>query len=285
MKVSIPASKILIILAMTQLYNVNASAKSKFNKKELQITASVRPLTNEEAMEYINEEQLVVDIDKRLSLLDMPILNSNQAMDENDYGTYPIRRGDFNRGVVPNLGQYNQIQMPNGLLGNIFMVTDKLIAVGERLMPTIQKGAPVVTNNSMNAVSILPRGLTTDNGIYVIDNWSFPVTKYFTVSLKGAAGTVVAKFDYGVTYQYNGRYDGKGKYLTGIRVAAKKITVSWGYDLDAKSQLLNISNVGRDGEVVAAATLEMQYTVKNMFKTRTNTMQIFVTGDNKIKIN
>ena len=118
-----------------------------------------------------------------------------------------------------------------------------------------------------------------------MDNWSYPVSKYYNVTLKGISGLTAATIRYGVTYQHSGRYGGKGKYLTGVRVSVKKVNLDWGYDLDAKSELVNISNVGQNGVIVAGATLEIQYTLKHILKTKMNSMQIFVTGDNKVKIN
>ena len=258
MKCSNLSKIFLSVLFATQLYSSNVFAKKIIDgsnpNNKLNITTISRELTDEEALEYINEEQLEVDIEKST-------FGSNYGMGNNNFG----------------FGE----QIPAGKLGIAFMVVDKLMAVGERLAPLIIKGRPAGTDNSMNAVSVLPLGLTTDKGIYVMDNWSFPVTKYFEIKFV-RFGITLAAFDYGVTYQHSGRYGGKGSYLTGIRVSAKKIYSSWGWDLSASSKLLNISNVGK-GKIVAAATLEMQYTLSNVFNHLMNSKQIFVTGDNRIK--
>ena len=112
--------------------------------------------------------------------------------------------------------------------------------------------------------------------------WSIPVSKHYKISYTNGLGMEVVSFVYSISYQYNGSADGKGKYLAGIRASARNITISWGFDLDASSQLLQISNAGTQQNVVAAATIEMTYTVKNWTKNITTSESFFVTGEGKL---
>ena len=165
------------------------------------------------------------------------------------------------------------------------MVVDKLIAIGQKIIPLIDKGRPVVTNNPMSAVAVLPRieGNKTEKELQDMANWSFPETRQYKVTYTNGWGANVATFVYAVNFQYNGSYNGKGKYLTGIRVSARQIDVSWGWDLDASSHLVQISNVGTSDDVVAAATIEISYTLKNWARTSTSIASFFVTGAGNVE--
>lgn len=192
-----------------------------------------------------------------------------------DYVSKPLNIVN-NEAPTPNSGGVG------GALNSIIMVIDKLIAIGQKITPTIEKGRPVVTNNPMTAVSVLPRTDQKDFVVHEMGNWSIPKTAIFKVSYVNGFNSKVVEFNYAVTFQFNGTHKGKGKYLNGIRVSPKNINVSWGFDLDASSQLIAISNVGTEEDVVAGATLEIVYTVKNWTKNITTADGFFVNGRGEI---
>lgn len=171
---------------------------------------------------------------------------------------------------------------PSGFFEGVIMVVDKLIAIGQKIIPTIEKGKAVVTNNPMSAVSVLPRVEGQDYVVHDMGGWSTPATKHFQVEYYNGLGMKIVDFVYSVTYQHSGKYNGKGHYLTGIRVSARKINVVWGFDVDASSQLIQISNVGTVNNVIAGATIEMAYTVKNWTRQVTNYKSYFITGAGKL---
>lgn len=168
-----------------------------------------------------------------------------------------------------------------GGIGGIISIIDQLIAIGQKIIPIIKQGAPVVTNNPMASVSVLPRIDTKDPVVHDMNGWSIPKSNHYKVTFQNGFGSDVVTFVYSISYQYNGTLDGQGKYLAGIRASATNIVVSWGFDLDASSQLLQISNVGTKQNVIAGATLEMTYTVKNWTRNITTSNSFFVTGDGK----
>lgn len=215
---------------------------------------TIRELTDEEALEFINQGQG----------LEANLVTSIPSI--------PPRPPE----VVP------PVTSSTGFADGVIMIIDKLIAIGQKVIPTIEKGKAVVTNSSMAAVSVLPRVETTDPVVHDMGNWSLPVTKHYKIIYKNGFGSEVVTFVYSVSYQHSGTYGGKGKYLTGIRASARNINIAWGFDLDASSQLIQISNVGTANNVVAGATIEMQYTVKNWTRTITSAVSFFVAGDNRL---
>ena len=169
-----------------------------------------------------------------------------------------------------------------GIFDNVIMVVDKLIAIGQKIIPTIEKGKAVVTNNPMTAVSVLPRLETRDIAVHDMGGWSLPVSRHYKIAYNNGFGKEVISFIYSVSFQYGGSHDGKGKYLTGIRASARNIKIKWGFDIDASSQLIQISNIGTKENVIAAAKIEMSYTVKNWTGTEAAFVGFFVTGDGRL---
>ncbi len=165
-----------------------------------------------------------------------------------------------------------------GVLDGVIMVVDKLIAIGQKIIPTIEKGKAVVTNNPMSAISVLPRVDATTGVVLEMGGWSLPKTQHFKVNYENGYGMTVVSFVYSVSFQHSGKYKGTGAYLTGIRASARSINVVWGFDVDASSQLLQISNIGTEENVVAGATIEMAYTVKNWTRQITYYKSFFVSG-------
>lgn len=167
-------------------------------------------------------------------------------------------------------------------LNNVLAVVDKLIALGEKIIPLIEKGRAVYRSKNMEAISVIPNLGPSVNSLAEIANWSYPVTKHFKVVFENLYGIDVVSFVYSVTFQYGGSYGGKGQYLTGVRVATRDVSVMWGFDVDAHSELIQISNVGTTSNVVAGATIEINYTVGNVLNIISTSEAFHVTGDGKI---
>lgn len=166
--------------------------------------------------------------------------------------------------------------------GGIIMIIDKLIAIGEKILPAIKSGKPVVTNNPMAAVSVLPRTNDKEFALHGMGGWTVPVSKHYKLVYTNYLGVDVVSFVYSISFQYNGNLNGKGKYLTGIRVSARDISVAFGFDLNASSRLLSISNIGTVQDVIAGATVEISYTVGNILRTITNNDSFFIAGNGRL---
>lgn len=281
----------LTVVVATQLLSVEAFAgtllketllttnKDAISDPYFQIKSrSVKELSDEEAMEFINSGPAVGV--KVLTIPNIPPkppeLNPGNI---SNAGVKEAAGGIVSAGAG---GTSTPSPTPTGMLDSVIMVVDKLIAIGQKIIPTIEKGKAVVTNSSMAAVSVLPRLETVDPVVHDMGNWSIPVTKHYEITYRNGLGSDVVSFVYSVTYQYGGTYGGKGKYLTGIRASARNINIAWGFDLDASSQLVQISNVGTTEDVIAGATIEISYTVKNWTRTITAVKSFFIAGDNRL---
>lgn len=173
----------------------------------------------------------------------------------------------------------------SGGLGEIVMIVDQLIALGRQIWPIIEAGRPVVNTNFAPAISVLPRtDESPDNvAMYLMDSWAAPRQQSYLVEYKNGFGSAVISFTYTVSYQYNGQYEGKGRYLTGLDVAASQIRVSWGFSFDANSSLVNISNRGTRDEPIASATVRISYKAQSFLSNIQSTESFHVTGDGQLQ--
>lgn len=297
----------LVILLVTVLFQVeNASARSlnsaKFQERTLtknKIALSdpyyqlrqmkVSELTEEEALKYANEELVNNAVDNNIITKEFKtslVPGGVPGITGGIPTIPPSPPSAGNGGLATGTGPGGNVQAPapttGGVLEGIIMVIDKLIAIGEKIIPTIQKGKAVVTNNPMSAISVLPRLDSKDPVVHDMGNWTIPVSKHYKISYENGFGSEVVSFVYSISFQHSGTYNNKGHYLAGVRVSAREINVLWGFDLDATSQLIQISNVGTVDNVIAGATIEITYTVKNWTRNLTTSQEFHVTGDGRI---
>ena len=243
----------------------------------------VRALTSEEELKYINEENDSLNGQSKLITKSftgiVPGGIPNIPPIPPQAGNMPD--GGLTTGNGPGGNTAPPVQ-PTGVVGGIIAILDQLIAIGAKIVPTIDKGRAVVSNNPMSAVSVLPRLDAKDPVVHDMGNWSIPVNKHYRISYENGFGVEVISFVYSISFQHSGTYDNKGHYLAGIRMSARDISVTWGFDLDASSQLIQISNVGTADNVIAGATVEINYTVKNWTRTISAAKSFHVTGDGRI---
>lgn len=298
---------ILLVVSFLQMEAVSAAGLKKSNFHEKLLTKNkagiedpyfqlkkmkVTQLTDEEALQFVNEENSLASPQEKLITKNFTGIIPGGIPNIPPIPPIPpqagtIPDGGITTGTGPG-GNTTPAPTPapapqnNGVFGGIIAIIDDLIAIGAKIMPTIDKGRAVVTNNPMTSVSVLPRLDTKDPVVHDMGNWSIPVSKHYKISYENGFGVEVISFVYSISFQHSGTYDHKGHYLAGIRMAARNISVSWGFDLDASSQLLQISNVGTAENVIAGATVEISYTVKNWTRTITTAKSFHVTGDGRI---
>lgn len=169
-------------------------------------------------------------------------------------------------------------------LGSIIMVVDQLIALGQKIWPIIEAGRPVVTTGFAPAISVLPR---TDESpdyvaLYLMDSWSAPKQRSYLVEYKNGFGSAVISFTYNVSFQHDGQLEGVGRYLTGINVSASRIQVKWGFNFNATSSLVNITNRGPRADPIAAATVKIDYQAKSFMSEIQSSEAFHVTGDGEL---
>ncbi len=148
------------------------------------------------------------------------------------------------------------------------LIVDGLLAIGKKVWPIIEDNKPVINVDNKLSISVVPKIADTPNSDipFLLTNWSVPKKKSFRVSYLNGFGSEVIGFTYSILYQYGGKYDGRGQYLTAINVIVDKVNVSWGFNFSAKTSLMSIVNHGSKKDPVAGASFKISYVAKSILK-------------------
>jgi hypothetical protein len=87
-----------------------------------------------------------------------------------------------------------------------------------------------------------------------------------------------------VIFQHSGTHDGKGKYLTSVKILANEIYASWGFNFDAKSEMINIANVGSKANPVASAIFQVNYKGKGLLNEIQGAHTFYVDGNGGFQV-
>lgn len=256
----------LALLLVSLIMTVNANAKSSLKIRELDTLQLNSDLSDPQ---YVIHKVTI----KELSSKEVADLNAKDDVNSNIKNTtLSIPYAHTNSITKYNVDTVIQV----------IEVLDKIIAIGEKIVPLIQDGKAVLNSKNMEAISVIPNVRGGVSALSQVANWSTPVGKHFKVSYKNLYGVEVVSFVYSVSFQYGGTFNGKGKYLTGVRVATRDVKVLWGFDVNAHSELIQISNVGTSTNVIAGATIEMTYSVGNVVNVVSTSESFHVTGDGRM---
>ncbi|WP_372654927.1 hypothetical protein [Halobacteriovorax sp.] len=169
-------------------------------------------------------------------------------------------------------------------LGEIILVIDKLIALGKKIWPIIEAGKPVIHTSMGDPISVLPKTLDGELiEFYDMHSWSMPMAKTYRVDFKNGFRSSVISFDYTVYFQHGGQYEDKGAYITGLNVQASNVSVSWGFEFSARSELVSIVNHGSNDSPIAGAAIRVDYTAKSILREIQTAESFHVTGKGQIK--
>lgn len=169
--------------------------------------------------------------------------------------------------------------------GQVIEVIDKLMAIGERVWKIVDSGRPVLHDSGVTpSVSILPRKMADSGSLYEMYGWREPIIKTYKVAYKNLYGINVVDFTFSVMMQFGGT-DGKGGvYISGLSIVPDSIYVAWGWSFDATTRLINISNRGTAANPVAAAVMELGYTVGSPLNTVAKKVRFFVDANGKVSM-
>lgn len=168
-------------------------------------------------------------------------------------------------------------------VGEIFMTVDKFIALGQKIWKIVEAGKPVSTSSFAKSVSIIPNLEDPNATFSSMSNWKMPMAKSFKVTYKNGFGSEVISFIYTVVFQYGGKYEGKGSYLTGLLVTASNINVSWGFNFNASSEVVSIANQGSLEDPVASAMIKVNYKASSVLRSIDENDIFYINGEGMLQ--
>lgn len=177
--------------------------------------------------------------------------------------------------------------VPGNPIDEIAMYLDGLIAIGKKIWPIIDAGRPVInTSGIIPSITVIPKieGEDPKGAFYEMANWSVPKVESYRVSYKNKFGSEVIGFTYTVYFQFNGDYNGKGKYITNLKVQASEVYAAWGFNFNATSELIGIANVGSKEEPTASAIIQISYIAKGLINEMRNAQSFYVDGQGAMRL-
>jgi len=154
---------------------------------------------------------------------------------------------------------------------------DSIVNLVDKVFTIIAKNQPVV-NTTINYASAVPYGITSWTQM---QGWSKPATKRYGFKINNLMGIEVVKLVFQVHWTYNGNYQGKGKFLTGVTVEPLKVDVVWGYNVDLTAEVPDstIANVGTQQNPVASMQLKLHWKTHTSIQDTQYTDIFYIQGD------
>lgn len=169
-------------------------------------------------------------------------------------------------------------------IGAVIAVGRELVALGEGVYNLVQKGKPTSVG-TYAPIHVLPKDPLTNQQIdpFDLETVADPVVKKYTVELRTSKNRLVYAFDFLLTFQPGGSYDGKGKYILNALVIPK-MNVAYGKDFTATMKLQGISNKGTKKNPIASATLTLSYSIGAVTNAISDVTLITIDGLGKVSI-
>jgi hypothetical protein len=156
-----------------------------------------------------------------------------------------------------------------------FVSLETVVNLGKSLWNLVSAGKPVA-NLKTDAANALPEGIRTWQEL---EGWKTPISKTFRVSYQNGFGSDVVSFTYRVLATHGGSYKGQGQYLTHVTVVPANVEVAWGYTFSANVAIPSITNAGTLLAPVAAAQVQVNWTVDTFLRHTESAHNYYVTGD------
>lgn len=170
---------------------------------------------------------------------------------------------------------YSSTQEPKNLSVPKEINLAEIINVGKKVWKVIVDNKPVVDVQLLRA-SAVPQGI---QHWLQMEGWHDPVAKKYQVVYKNLYGIEVVKFEFLLTYSYNGQVNGRGRYLSEVGFVPSTVTVAWMYNFTATSQVVRTINVGTADDPIAAIEINLNWTVKTPLKEDRRANNFYIRGD------
>jgi hypothetical protein len=173
--------------------------------------------------------------------------------------------------LLPSEGSFPSIL--DRLAGGLSLGT--VTALGRQIWKIVEANQPVMRAH-LETTSVVPQGISDWK---VLEGWSAPKSRLFRSVYRNLYGAQVVRFDYRVIYTAGGSYNGHGKYLARISVVPAHVTVAWGYTFNAEAHVPVVTNEGSQTNPIAAAQIDVQWSVDTAMRHYTETSSYYVSGD------
>lgn len=164
-----------------------------------------------------------------------------------------------------------------GAIGTVWTI----INIANKIWKLVERNAPVVGVETKYAAAV-PEQVYSPNEL---SEWLGPETYEYRFVAKNLYGAKAVSVNYKVVFNYGGKYDGKGAFLTGVTIIPGAIDVSWGYKLFMNAFVADttITNIGTMEDPVAAMQLKLSSRISTVLKHWEGNNVYLVAGDGRFK--
>jgi len=164
-----------------------------------------------------------------------------------------------------------------GVVGSIVTI----INIANKIWGIIKDNAPVAEVETKYAAAV-PEGATSPNQLY---EWQGPATYEYKIRAKNAYGAETVSVTYKVVFNYGGKFDGKGQYLTGVTIVPGAMNVAWGYKLSMNAFVpdTTITNLGTYEAPLAAMQLKLSTKIASVLKEWDGNSVYHIKGNGEMK--
>jgi len=162
-------------------------------------------------------------------------------------------------------------------VGGALVIIDQIINIASKVWNIIQQNAPVVNIDTQYAAAV-PQGITAWNQL---SEWKKPKSYIYGFRAKNLYGASTVDVKYKVIFTPDGKYKGKGRYLTGVTVVPTVVNVSWGYRFSLTAQVPDstIINEGTDEDPIASLQLKIAWRISSAIKSTDGASVYYIRGD------
>ncbi|MDA8132494.1 MAG: hypothetical protein M0011_13405 [Elusimicrobia bacterium] len=164
-----------------------------------------------------------------------------------------------------------------GVIGSIVTI----INIANKIWGIIKDNAPVAEVETKYAAAV-PEGASSPNQLC---EWKGPETYEYRLSAKNMYGAESVSVKYKVVFSYGGKFDGKGRYLTGVTIVPGAMNVSWGYKLSMSAFVpdTTIVNLGTYEDPLAAMQLKLTTKIATVLKEWDGNSVYLIKGNGEMK--
>jgi len=109
------------------------------------------------------------------------------------------------------------------------------------------------------------------------------MARMYRIAAENTFGIEVIRVKYLIMYNWGGKYEGRGEYLTNVKVASTQVHAKWGFDVDVEVEVLDAINVGSREAPVGALSLLVKYAIQSATTAHSEARPYFIRGDGLIK--
>ncbi|NCN26960.1 hypothetical protein GW915_05235 [bacterium] len=156
---------------------------------------------------------------------------------------------------------------------------DKIVQIGKVIWDFIKENRAIV-DLEKNVAHVVPEGVTQWEQL---SGWSDPKNYMYKVSYKNGYGVNVVNLKYYVLYTPNGGHEGVGQYLANVTVMPAEMTASWGYTVNARTNIHRALNVGTSEDPIANVLMDITWSVSTVVKKSIESLTFSLSGNGRFQ--